>query len=53
MKTVKDMLDKKVPITNAEMIAGQLQDVENIHVSNIKIKHFMKQELGMKYRMSK
>lgn len=47
------MIDNKEPITSAERIANILKTNEDIDVPNAKIKQFMKDELGMKYRISK
>ena len=47
------MIDHKVPITSGEIVTDMLKTNENIDVTEVKIKQFMKNELGMKYRISK
>ena len=47
------MIDNKEPITNAEFVNDRLKVNEDIDVTNVKLKQFMKNELGMKYRISK
>ena len=47
------MVDHKVPITSGKLVTDMLNTNENIDVTEVKIKQFMKNELGMKYRISK
>ena len=47
------MIDHKVPITSGEFVIDTLKRNENIDVTGVKINQFMKNELGMKYRISK
>jgi len=47
------MLDQKEPITSVEFISNRLQENEDIDITADKLKKFIKQELGMKYRKSR
>ena len=47
------MLDSNVPIINVEIIADRLKQNEDIDVSDVKIRQYMKDELSMRYRISR
>ena len=47
------MFDNEEPITSVELISNRLKENEGIDLTNTKLKQFMKQELGMKFRISK
>ena len=47
------MLYHKVPITSVELISERLKVNEDIDMPDVKLKQFIKHELGMKYRISK
>ena len=52
-RVVNDMLDKNVPIINAEKVVKATREKENIIVTNYQVKTVMKDEMGLGYRLAK
>ena len=52
-RVVNDMLDKYVPIINAEKVVKATREKENIMVTSHQVKTVMKDEMGLGYRLAK
>ena len=52
-RVVNDMLDKNVPIINAEKVVKATREKENIMVTSHQVKTVMKDEMGLGYRLAK
>ena len=52
-RVVNDMLDKNVPIINADKVVKATREKENIMVTSHQVKTVMKDEMGLGYRLAK
>ena len=52
-RVVNDMLDKNVPIINADKVVKAKREKENIMVTSHQVKTVMKDEMGLGYRLAK
>ena len=52
-QNVKEMLDKDIPITNADTVVKRVRISNGMEVTADKVKNIMKDELGLKYRIAK
>ena len=52
-RVVNDMLDKNVPIINADKVVKATREKENIMVTIHQVKTVMKDEMGLGYRLAK
>ena len=51
-RVVNDMLDKNVPIINADKVIKATREKENIMVTSHQVKTVMKDEMGLGYRLA-
>ena len=52
-RVVNDMLDKNIPIINADRVVKATREKENIMVTIHQVKTVMKDEMGVGYRLAK
>ena len=52
-RVVNDMLNKNVPIINADKVVKATREKENIMVTSHQVKTVMKDEMGLGYRLAK
>ena len=53
IKNVTDMLDRSVPIVNADKVVSAVREKDGITVTSHQVKTVMKDDMGLVYRLAK